>query len=120
MMQDTGDSAGPRQFGAARRDVVINRPYRRRITGVAYTAQRSRLVLDMPDAAGNDSYPCKIADVSVGGFGVVCQAAQQAMDVFQSGALMTLEAWDGMRARVEVRWANNDRLGLKRSASASQ
>jgi hypothetical protein len=95
--------------------VVVNRPYRRPISGVAYHAQKCRLVLDMPDAAGNESYPCKIANVSDCGFGVVCRAAETTPDVFQPGAHMTLEAWDGKRSRVEIRWINKARLGLKRA-----
>ncbi len=106
MTQDNGD-------GAARKDLVISRPFRRRVTGVAYTAQKSRLIPDRPDAEGNDSYPCKIADVSVDGFGVVCRAASINPTLFETGSEMTLEGSDGKRVRVQIRWAKKDRLGLK-------
>ena len=96
------------------KELVFTRSMRRPISGVLYNAQKCRLVPDSPDAAGNQSYTCKIADVSETGFGVVCRSAEKSPELFPSGAQMTLEANDGKRLRVEVRWIRNGRLGLKR------
>jgi hypothetical protein len=98
------------------KDDVINRPSRRLISGVAYNAQKCRLIPDTPDAAGNASYICKIADVSDAGYGVVCRAAADTPEHFQLGTKMTLEAGDGKQSRVEICWVKNVRLGLKRAA----
>jgi hypothetical protein len=97
-------------------DIIVRRPYRRPITGFAFTMQKCRLVLDMPDATGNRSYPCQIADLSDRGFGVVCPAAEKMLEVFHTGAKLTLEAWDGKKLRVEVRWVEKERMGLRRIA----
>ena len=101
-------------------DMVAYRPSRRPITGVAYNAQRSRLVPDAPDAEGNANYPCKIANVSDGGFGVVCRAAEKSPDLFQTDALMMLESGDGTRIRVQIQWVSHGRIGLKRFGSKSR
>ena len=87
---------------------------------VAYNAQRSRLVPDAPDAEGNANYPCKIANVSDGGFGVVCRAAEKSPDLFQTDALMMLESGDGTRIRVQIQWVSHGRIGLKRFGSKSR
>jgi hypothetical protein len=91
-----------RRFAAVEGDMIVNRPPRRSITGIEFHTQICRLLLDEPDAKGNDTYACKIADVSDGGFGVVCGAA------------------DGDRLRVEVRWIKNGRLGLRRLAVSTR
>ena len=101
------------------KDVIINRPTRRAITGVAYNAQKCRLLPDTPDAAGNASFPCRIADVSDAGLGVVCRAVEQAPDLFPLGARMVLEASDGTRSRWEIRWIRHGRIGLKRVSAKS-
>jgi len=98
---------------AVGRDAPLDRAARRSIGGIAFLAQRTRLVLDQPDAAGKASYPCRIFDFSGGGFGVICHAVGTAAEAFQPGARMTLEAWDSKRSRVEIRWINNGRIGLK-------
>jgi hypothetical protein len=90
---------------------------RRLNSGVALMAQRFRLILDKADAAGHAHYPCKILDASAQGFGVICSAVELAPDLFQVGAQMTLEAADRKRLRVEIRWINKDRLGVKRLAA---
>jgi hypothetical protein len=92
---------------------VVNRPHRREVWGIAFVAQKCRLLLDQPDADGNESYPCKIADVSDGGYCVVCKAAETSPTMFRAGMTLTLEAWEGVRVRVEVRWIKKGRLGLK-------
>jgi hypothetical protein len=94
-------------------DRIVKRPHRREVWGIAYVAQKCRLVPDRPDPAGNASYACKIANVSEGGFGIVCRKAGATPDLFQTGSEMTLEAWDGKRLRVEIRWVNKDRMGVK-------
>jgi len=97
----------------ADKTMTVIRAPRRAITGIAFNAQRSRLILDAPDSAGNESYPCKIANVSDAGFGLMCPAAAKVPDLFKVGAHMTLEGSDGKRSRVEVRWISNGRLGLR-------
>jgi hypothetical protein len=94
-------------------DMIVNRPSRRAISGPAFTAQRSHLVPDEPDVDGNKSYFCKVADVSDSGFGVVCRTAGINPSLFKTGNQMTLEASDGKRVRVQIRWIKNGRLGLK-------
>jgi len=116
MTQKTEKKAAPglRRVVAVEDGVVVNRPARQSIGGVAFIAQRCRLILDEPDAAGNQSYACKIADASDTGLGVVCRVAEQTPGLFQLGAQMTLEAVDGKRVRVEIRWIKGSRLGLQR------
>jgi hypothetical protein len=118
MTKETGQKPGNglQRTVAIGNDDVIDRPLRRPISGVAYNAQKCRLVPDTPDPAGNDSYSCKIADVSEHGFGVVCRTAANSPDLFQIGALMTLEAQDGKQYRVDICWVKNGRLGLRRSS----
>jgi hypothetical protein len=105
---------GLRRFAAVEGDMIINRPPRRSITGIEFHMQSCRLLLDEPDAAGHEAYPCKIADVSDAGFGVVCAAAEKISHPFKPGAQLTLQEADGERLRVEVRWIKNGRLGLRR------
>ncbi len=106
-----------RRFAAVQGDMIVNRPPRRAITGIEFHTQICRLLLDEPDAAANDSYPCKIADVSDEGFGVVCGAANTLSHAFRPGSQVTLQESDGERLRVEIRWIKNGRLGLKRLAA---
>jgi hypothetical protein len=115
MFQKTEKRFGPglRRIVEIHDDMIVNRPVRRAISGVAYNAQRSYLVPDEPDAEGNKSYFCKIADTSVGGFGVACRAASTHPELFKSGTQMTLEGMDGKRVRVQIRWVKNGRLGLR-------
>jgi hypothetical protein len=94
-------------------DMVVNRSARRPIQGIAFNAQKSHLVRDEPDSAGNERYRCKIADVSDGGFGVVCRTAATNPELFQAGEQMTLQGADGKRVRVQIRWIKNGRLGLR-------
>ena len=101
-------------FRGTSKDHIVSRPYRRQISGVAYHSQKSRLIPDRPDMSGVSSFPCKVADVSERGVGVVCRDAENAPDLFREGAHMTLIDADGKRARVEVRWVNNGRVGLRR------
>jgi hypothetical protein len=42
--------------------------------------------------------------------------AANSPDLFQIGALMTLEAQDGKQYRVDICWVKNGRLGLRRSS----
>jgi hypothetical protein len=103
-----------RRFAAVEGEMIVNRPPRRSITGVEFHTQICRLLLDEPDAMGNEAYPCKIADVSDAGFGVVCGAAEKVTHPFRAGGQLTLQESDGDRMRVEVRWIKNGRLGLRR------
>jgi hypothetical protein len=114
MAEETEKRPGQWRFKAVRPGTIVNRPFRREVWGTAYAAQRCRLILDEPDIEGNESYSCKIADHSEGGFCVVCPAAEKAPDLFGVGVEMTLEAWDGKLLRVEIRWISNGRVGLKR------
>jgi hypothetical protein len=117
MFQKIEKKSGPglqRIVNTVEGDMVVHRPSRRPISGVVFHAQKSRLILDAPDTDGNESYPCRVADMSDGGFGVVCSAADKVPEVFQPGAQMTLEAWDSKQSRVEIRWIKNGRLGLRR------
>jgi hypothetical protein len=109
-----------RRFAAVEGDMIVNRPPRRSITGIEFHTQICRLLLDEPDAKGNDTYACKIADVSDGGFGVVCGAAEKVPHPFKPGAQLTLQESDGDRLRVEVRWIKNGRLGLRRLAVSTR
>jgi hypothetical protein len=115
MMQKIVKKSGPglQRIVVVEADMTVNRSPRRQIAGIAYNAQKTRLALDEPDASGHESYPCKIADVSDDGFGVVCPAANTVSDLFALGAQMTLETSDGKRSRVEIRWIRNGRLGLR-------
>ncbi len=97
----------------AQDEKVVNRAVRRRISGVVYLAQKSRLVLDAPDAAGQVSYPCRVCDFSKGGFGVILPALSKPQDALKPGDRLTLEAWNGQSSRVEIRWIKKDRIGLK-------
>jgi hypothetical protein len=103
-----------RRFAAVEGEMIVNRPPRRSITGVEFHTQICCLLLDEPDAAGNEAYACKIADVSDGGFGVVCAAAEKIAHPFRAGSQLTLQEADGDRLRVEVRWVKNGRVGLRR------
>jgi hypothetical protein len=103
-----------RRFAAVEGEMIVNRPPRRSITGIEFHTQICRMLLDEPDVMGNEVYPCKIADVSDGGFGVVCGAAEKIPHPFKPGAQLTLQESDGDRLRVEVRWIKNGRLGLRR------
>jgi hypothetical protein len=76
------------RFRRGPQGIVVKRPHRREVWGTAYIAQRCRLIPDRPDA-GDESYPCKIADVSTGGFCVVCNAAETSPRLFRAGAEMT-------------------------------
>jgi len=98
-------------------EMIVSRPPRRAITGIEFHTQTCRLLLDEPDAAANDSYPCKIADVSDEGFGVVCGAVNTVTNPFRPGSQLTLQESHGERLRVEVRWIKNGRLGLRRLAA---
>ena len=110
-----------RRYAAVQGGMIVNRPPRRSITGIEFTNQVSRLLLDEPDATGNDVYPCQIANVSDAGFGVVCSAARSIPHPFHAGGLLTLHDTEGERVRVEIRWIKNDRLGLRRlSAKPAQ
>ena len=103
-----------RRFAAVEGEMIVNRPPRRSITGMDFHTQVCRLLLDEPDASGHEIYPCKIADVSDAGFGVVCGAAEKITHPFRAGTQLTLQESDGDRMRVEVRWIKNGRLGLRR------
>ncbi|WP_419758537.1 hypothetical protein [Acidisoma sp.] len=105
---------GLRRFAAVEGDMIVNRPPRRSITGIEFANQISRMLLDQPDATGNHIYPCKIANVSDEGFGVVCGAARTIPHPFHTGGQLTLQESDGERVRVEIRWIKSDRLGLRR------
>ena len=100
--------------------LVLARSARRPIVGVAYVAQKCRLVPDEPDVEGNESYACKISDVSDTGFGVVCRIAEKFPALFAAGSQMTLEAGDGTRVRVQIQWTRDGRVGLRRIASKSR
>ena len=104
--------------------LVLARAARRPIVGVAYVAQKCRLVPDEPDVEGNESYACfcgcKISDVSDTGFGVVCRIAEKFPALFAAGSQMTLEAGDGTRVRVQIQWTRDGRVGLRRIASKSR
>jgi hypothetical protein len=115
MFEDTETLPGPdlQPAAATQEDRAVERAARRPISGIVFLAQKTRLVLDAPDAAGKATYPCRIFDFSAGGFGVVCHALAKSRGAFHLGAQMTLEAWDGKRSRVEIRWINNARIGLK-------
>ncbi len=110
-------SYGMRRFAAVEGDMIVNRPPRRAITGSEFETQYCRLLLDGPDAAGNEGYACKIADVSDEGFGIVYGAAKTNPHPFNAGSRLTLEHSDGERVRVEVRWIKPGRLGLRRLPS---
>ncbi len=113
-------SLGLRRFAAVEGDMIINRPPRRPVTDMEFHTQICRLLLDEMDATANDSYPCKVANVSDEGFGIVCDATKHISHPFKPGAQLTLEEYDGKRSRVEVRWIRNGRLGLRRVAASSQ
>ncbi len=102
-----------KRFARGPQGAIVKRPFRREVWGTAFVAQKCRLVLDGPDADGNTSYACKVADFSEGGYGVVCKAAETTPKLFQTGMEMTLEGWGGVRTRVEVRWIKKERMGLK-------
>jgi hypothetical protein len=108
---------GLRRFAAVEGDLIVNRPPRRVITGIAFDTQFCRLLLDEPDPAGNDAYACKITDVSDDGFGILCGAARTVPHPFNAGSRLTLQDPDGERVRVEVRWTKGARLGLRRLAA---
>ena len=122
MAQKIDKTPGPalRRFAAVEGEMIVNRPPRRRITGIEFHTQISRLLLDEPDATGHDVYPCKIADVSDSGFGVVCGAAERISHPFKPGSQLTLQESAGERLRVEVRWIKNGRLGLRRLVAKSR
>jgi hypothetical protein len=114
--QKEEDRLGPglRRFAAVEGAIIVKRPAREPTSDSAFQAQHCSLILDKPDAAGNEIYPCKITDVSQAGFGIICSAAQKAPHPFRPGTKMTLHDAEGKSIRVEVRWANNGRLGLRR------
>jgi hypothetical protein len=105
---------GLQRVVVASADMTVNRSPRRQIGGIAYAAQKTRLTPDEPDEDGNESYYCKIFDVSEDGFGVVCPTALKNSGLFTLGKQLTLEATDGKRSRVEIRWVSQGRLGLRR------
>ena len=94
--------------------MIVERALRRPITGIEYYTQTCRLLPDEPDTKAGDGYACKIADVSEGGFGVVCGASRAIFHPFKPGTQLTLQKSDGERSRVEVRWVRKSRLGLRR------
>jgi len=74
------------------------------ITGIARTAQRTKLiVLDRE----HPPIPCKILDASAGGYRVSVQAPVPA------GALLALEHTDGKRRPVLIAWTGDHELGLR-------
>jgi hypothetical protein len=105
---------GLRRVAAVEGNIIVNRPPREQIAGLAFQAQHCSLVLDRPDAAGHEFYPCKITNLSDGGFCAECSAASKVPHPFTCGAQMTLHDSDGKRVRVEVRWVSNGRVGLRR------
>jgi hypothetical protein len=111
---EQGAGVGLRRFAAVEGDLIVNRPPRRVVTGIEFHTQECRLVLDAPDAAGAEAYPCRISDVSDEGFGVLCRAVQKLSHPLRPGAQSTLQNADGERVRVEIRWIKNGRLGLRR------
>jgi hypothetical protein len=108
---------GLRRFAAVEGDMIVNRPPRRPITGIEFDTQFCRLLLDEPDASGNEAYACKIADVSDEGFGIVFGVGKTNPLPFNAGSRLTLEHSDGERVRVEVRWIKGGRLGVRRAPS---
>jgi hypothetical protein len=105
---------GLRRFVAVEGDYIVNRPPRRSITGIEFHTQECLLLLDEPDATGNERFPCKVADISDEGFGVVCRAAEKIPHPFKPGARLTLQESAGERSGWENRWKKNGRLGMRR------
>ncbi len=102
-----------RRFAAVEGDLIVNRPPRRPITGVAFDTQFCRLLLDVRHPSGQDAFPCRITDVSDAGFGIQCGAATMVPRPFNAGSRLTLHKPNGERVRVEVRWIKGVRLGLR-------
>jgi hypothetical protein len=113
-------STSLRRLAAVEGDIIVNRPPREPITGLAFETQHCSLILDWPDDTGNESYPCKITDVSEGGFGVMCGAAKKIPHPFKFGTQMTLHDPEGKRVRVEIRWVNYGRLGVRRLGAGAR
>ncbi len=111
---ETMMSLGLRRFAAVAGDIIVSRPPRRPAKEIAFHTTICRLLPDEQDAAGNQGYACKVANVSDEGFCVVCDETKLVSHPFKPGAKMTLEQADGKQSRVEVRWIKHGRLGLRR------
>jgi hypothetical protein len=82
------------------------RAKRQQIVGLNLLAPRTRIILD---AEGRDVQPCRIRDVSDGGYRIAT-THQRTIPI---GTEITLEHTDGWRRPVQVRWALGNEFGLQ-------
>ena len=102
-----------RKTPAAEQQGPPARSPRRLVTGVALTAQKSRLIFTLPEGVVL-AFQCRVIDVANGGYGIRLLGTEVLPPDCQTGTLAVLEQADKSLTPVELRWIAREKIGLKR------
>jgi hypothetical protein len=91
--------------------LVVNRAERVEIKGLAFSLQRTWILLN-PE--GTDATPCRIIQSSDDGFRVILQKPELLASLCSVGGRFYLQLTDRTREEVELRWIKYHEAGLRR------